>query len=280
MGIHFEIQQVSQRTIAVIDEKLASNASAILLDDYIVAVDATMRPDTSHTFRSMLEEKYQRPVKYLCVTHYHGDHVFGLKSFRDVTLFASTHIVENLRRRMSSDWTPQALAAWKKEDPAAAEWIDDVEFILPSVLLSQRIDLVNQDRLIEFHHAGGHTSCSVYGYYPDEKVLFAGDLIFAGQIPYAGDVTCNPEQWIATLKTWLNWEIVHVIPGHGPVAGMAEIRKHLDFFELLKKATLDAIHAGKEPQDITMPTTYIVSEKEQGLVERTKKRWFEFYKTA
>ena len=280
MGIQFEIQQVSPRTIAAIDEQLASNASAILLDDFIVAVDATMRPDTSHTFRLMLEEKYQRPVKYLCVTHYHGDHVFGLKSFRDVTLFASAYIVENMRRRMSSDWAPQALAARKKENPTAAEWIDDVEFIFPSVLLYQKIDLVNQNRRIEFHCAGGHTNCSVYGYYPDEKVLFAGDLIFADQIPYAGDKTCNPEQWIATLKTWLNWEIVHVIPGHGPVAGMAEIKKHLNFFELLKKATLDTIQAGKEPQDITMPTTYTVSEKERWLVESTKKHWYEFYKTA
>ena len=142
------------------------------------------------------------------------------------------------------------------------------------------MDLVNQGRLIEFHHAGGHTSCSVYGYYPDEKVLFAGDLIFAGQMPFAADVTCNPEQWIAVLKAWLSRDIVHVIPGHGPVAGMAEIRKHLDFFELLKQATLDAIQAGKEPQDITMPATYTVGEKEQWLVERTRKHWYEFYRTA
>src|SRR5512139_322706 len=153
MGIHFEIQQVSQRTIAVIDEQLASNASAILLDDYIVAIDATMRPDTSHAFRSMLEEKYRRPVKYLCVTHYHGDHVFGLKSFRDVTLFASAYIIGNMQRRMSSDWAPQALEARTQQDPSAAEWIDEVEFIFPSVLLHQRIDLVNRDRCIEFHYA-------------------------------------------------------------------------------------------------------------------------------
>jgi glyoxylase-like metal-dependent hydrolase (beta-lactamase superfamily II) len=117
MGIHFEIQQVSKNTIAVIDEKLASNAGAILLDDYIVAIDATMRTDTARTFRAMLEDNYHRPVKYLCVTHHHGDHVFGLKSFSDVTIFASAHIVENMQRRMNSDWIPQALVAWKNEDP-------------------------------------------------------------------------------------------------------------------------------------------------------------------
>lgn len=280
MGIQFEIGQVSPRTVAVIDGAPPSNAGAILLDDYIVAVDATMRPDTSLTFRSMLEGKYQRPVKYLCVTHYHGDHVFGLKSFRDVTIFASAGIVANMRRRMSADWSPQGMAARKETDPSAAEWIDDVEFIFPSVLLHQRMDIVNHDRHVEFHHAGGHTSCSVFGYYPEEKVLFAGDLIFAGHMPFAGDDTCNPEEWMAVLRTWLGWEIEHVIPGHGPVTGKAEIRKQLDFFESLKQATLDVIHAGKQPQDIPLPVTYTVREKDQWMLEITKKRWFEFYKTT
>jgi glyoxylase-like metal-dependent hydrolase (beta-lactamase superfamily II) len=280
MGIQFEIQQLSQRTVAVVNEKLASNAGAVLMDDYIVAIDATMRPDTAHTFRVMLEEKYHRPVKYLCVTHYHGDHVFGLKSFRDVTIFASAHIVENMRRRMNSDWTPQGLAARKNADPAAMEWIDDVELIVPPVLLYDGMDIVDRDKHVEFRHAGGHTSCSVYGYYPEEKVLFAGDLIFACQIPFAADLTCNPEQWIATLRTWSSREIAQVIPGHGPVAGKAEIEKQLAFFESLKKATLDAIRAGKGPQDIIIPTTYNVRKEEHGMVEMTQKRWYEFYKAA
>jgi hypothetical protein len=103
-------------------------------------------------------------------------------------------------------------------------------------------------------------------------------LIFAGQIPFAGDVTCNPEQWITTLRTWLSWEIAQVIPGHGPVVGKAEIEKQLAFFESLKTATIDAIRAGKGPQDIAMPTTYSVRKEEQGLVEMTQRRWYEFYK--
>jgi len=51
-------------------------------------------------------------------------------------------------------------------------------------------------------------------------VLFAGDLLFAGKFPYAADDTCDPEAWIATLKTWLGMDILHVIPGHGPVTDL------------------------------------------------------------
>jgi cyclase len=277
MGIDFEIQHVSKNTVAVIDENLASNAGAILLDDCIVAVDVTMRPDTARTFRAMLEDNYHRPVKYVCVTHYHGDHVFGLTSVKDVTLFGAWPIAENIRRKMISDWTPQALAAWKKEDPTVAAWADEVELIIPPMLFHQRLDLINRDKIIEFYHVGGHTSCCVYGYYPDEKILFAGDLIFSGQMPFAGDATCDPEQWMASLKTWLTWDIARVIPGHGPVAGMDEIKKHLEFFELMKAATLDIVKAGKEPHDIEIPAVYEAGGMEAGLLERTKERWHEYY---
>lgn len=228
MKISFEIQQVSKCTVAVIDESLASNAGAILLDEYIIAVDATMRPDTSRIFRKMLEDKYHRPVRYLCVTHYHADHVFGLKHFKDATIFASSQIAENLK--LSPDWSPQAFAARKNDDPTAREWLDDVEFIIPSMLFQRRIDIIDRDKTIEFHHAGGHTSCSVFAYFAGENILFAGDLIFAGQFPYAGDATCDPEQWIATLKSWLDLDISQVIPGHGPLTGVDEIKKHLELF--------------------------------------------------
>jgi len=278
MSITFELQQVGRRSVVAIDEQLASNAAALVLDDFIVAVDATMRPDTSRTFRSLLEEQYRRPVKYLCVTHYHADHVFGLKSFRDMTLFGSSQLVENLRQ--SPDWTPQAFAERVKNDPGAQEWLDEVEFVIPPLQFHQRLDLVNNGQTIEFHHSGGHTSCSVYGYYPDEKVLFAADLIFSGRFPYAGDPTCDPEKWIATLRHWLTMDIDYSLPGHGPVTDQGEIRKYLDLFEGLKSNTLKAIETGAAFQDIVLPDVYPLDEKAKWFAGRTQKHWYAYYRKS
>ena len=183
-----------------------------------------------------------------------------------------------MQRKMNSEWGPQALAAWKVEDASTQAWIDDVELFIPPMLFHQRMDITNRNKTVEFYQAGGHTSCSVYGYYPTEKILFAGDLIFSGQIPYAGDATCDPEQWIAILKTWLNWDINRVIPGHGPVTDIREIEKHLEFFERLKAATLDTLKSGKSPQDIVIPTTYPFNEKARWIAERTQQRWYEYYR--
>ena len=255
MGNSITLQQVSKSTVAAIDPRLTSNCGAVLLDDFILAIDAGMRPYAARMFRETLEETYQRPVKYVCVTHYHQDHVFGLSAFKDVTLFGSAQIAENLKK--SPDWSQEAFERRKKDDPAAAEWLDTVEFIIPPVLFHERMEIYNRDKVIEFIHSGGHTSCSVYGYYADEKILFSGDLIFAEKFPYAGDITCDPERWMDTLKTWLEMDIEHVIPGHGIVTGPGEIRKQLEFLETMKENTLKAINAGKDFPDIELPTVSI-----------------------
>ena len=269
------LQKVSGHTLAAIDKRLASNPAAILLEDYCVVVDAGMRPDTARLFRSALEETSHLPVRFLCVTHYHADHVFGLAPFKDVTLFGSARVMENMKR--SPDWSSEALAKWKTNDPGAGEWLDQVEFILPTLLFEKRLDICNGGKTVEFHHSGGHTNCSVYGYFPEEAVLFAGDLLFAGKFPYAADDTCDPEAWIATLKTWLGMDILHVIPGHGPVTDLGEVRTALAFFESLKENTLLAIKQDRGYHEIQIPAVYPVGEKESGLMEKTRKRWFEYY---
>jgi len=275
----FEIQKVSENTVAVVDENLESNAGALLFGECILAVDVTMRPDTSRLFRKKLEEEFNSPVKYLCVTHYHGDHIFGLKPFKDVTMFASSSFGENLQRRIDTDWSPQALGKLKEESPEEYQWMDDVELFIPPILFHDEIEIVVQNRSVKFFHVGGHTSCSVYGYYPEEKILFAGDLLFSESIPYAGDITCNPEQWMKVLKGWLEMDIEKVIPGHGPVTTLEEVKKQLTFFEQLKIATIDAIKAGKVYQEILLPEVYADSKvkTEEWLVERIKEQCFDYY---
>ena len=164
-------------------------------------------------------------------------------------------------------------------DPEGGEWLDEVEFVQPQLLFHRRLYIVSGGDLVEFHHSGGHTSCSVYGYYPREKVLLAGDLIFAGRFPFAGDSTVDPEAWMSTLKTWLEMEIEHVIPGLGPVSGMDEIGKQLEFCEILKRNTLQAIKAGRDPLDIVLPPIYPPAAEDEWFTGETLERWYTYYRS-
>jgi cyclase len=268
------LQRVTESTVAAIDPRLQSNAAAIIFDDFIVAVDVGMRPYAARLFREALESTYRRPVRLACVTHCHADHTFGLQAFKDVTVFGSRRLADALER--SPDWSPEARARRRQDDPEGGGWLDEVELVVPSLRFDGRMDVANNGMLAEFRHSGGHTDCSVYGYLPEEKVLFAGDLIFAGGFPFAGDPTADPEVWMATLRAWTGMAIDYVIPGHGPVSGPGEIVKQLEFFQTLKQNTLEAIEAGRGCEDIVLPSIYPLGEK-GWFGEKTAQRWHAFY---
>lgn len=274
MDWELELQQVGSGTFTVIDDRLGSNAGAVVLDDYIVAIDTTMRPQTARVFRNLLETRFQRPVRFLCVTHYHGDHIFGLSAFKDVAMLASSRLEPNLRRRMAADWSPEGIARWKTEDPSVAEWFDEVEFIFPALRLDHTARIGSQ---ILLHPSGGHTDCSLHAWLPGERVLFAGDLLFSGRVPWAGDMTCDPERWMAVLRDWLTWDISAIVAGHGPITGKDEIRKNLRFLETLKQATLATLAAGGNADQIPWPDTYPVPDDEAWIVSRSRLHWFDYY---
>jgi cyclase len=269
------VQQVRPNVVAAIDKSLVSNACVVLLEDGLIMIDAGMRPDIARILRNQLEMEFGRRVRYFCLTHYHADHSFSMRAFKDTTILAATTLVDNLKQ--SPDWTPENLAAMKKRETIGGEWVEEVELILPSLLFQERLDILDKETTVEFHHSGGHTSCSVYAYLPREKVLFAGDLIFEGRFPYAGDPTGDPEHWLAALRSWSKYDIEVVIPGHGFLGGRELIDDQLSFLEALKENTLAAISAGKTWRDVAIPVPFSGQEKGDGHVKATLDFWLSYY---
>ena len=56
-------------------------------------------------------------------------------------------------------------------------------------------------------------------YLPSEKVLFAGDIVFRGRVPFVGQA--DSRHWIAALNTVLAFDAAVVVPGHGPMSTSA-----------------------------------------------------------
>ena len=84
---------------------------------------------------------------------------------------------------------------------------------------------------------------------------------------------------MSTLKTWLEMDIEQVIPGHGPVSGMDEIAKQLEFLEILKRNTLQAIKAGGDHRDIVLPTVYPPAAEDEWFAGKTLERWYTYYRS-
>ncbi|GAK50902.1 beta-lactamase-like protein [Candidatus Moduliflexus flocculans] len=276
---NFSLQFLTEKTVAV-TQGLDSNAGAIAFDDFIVMVDTTMKPRSARHFRQLVETHFQLPVKFLLITHHHTDHSFGAVAFADTCIVGSTPLAETLTRRKATEWTPEGFAEWKRQTPADAEWLDQVEVLLPTIRFDDAITICDSRRRVELPHVGGHTSCSTYAYLPDENIVFTGDLLFADAFPYSGDATCDPERWMNVLKGLLALDVERFVPGHGAICGKETVEKELRFLQQLKTATIETIQRGDDWRQIHAPATFDVTPDMFWLKEQSLQRFHAFYSQA
>lgn len=254
VNLYFKFQETTPHTIiANYKDYFNLNAGAVILNNFILVIDTLLYPRQSKELRKKLEKKYNLPVKYLFITHSHTDHYFGVSSFEDVEIFGSNILIEVLKRKKEKIWTIEAFNEWKKSEPELSEIIDEIEIIIPNFGFENQWVLEDTDLTVEFFTSGGHTECSSYAYFPNENVLFAGDLVASGYWPFISDPTESFEGWINSFEHMLTLKIDTIIPGHGHLVGKNYISEQLKFMKALKNAVLETISEGRETENVIIP---------------------------
>ncbi|MHA2602862.1 MAG: MBL fold metallo-hydrolase [Candidatus Thorarchaeota archaeon SMTZ1-83] len=276
--IDFSVEEVSPRAVAANYESyFGVKAGAVALYDFIVVIDTLLYPRQAKKLREELEAKYELPVKYLFITHFHGDHHYGAAAFKDVEVFGSNALIDNMKRRTEEGWTKEAFDGWKKEEPDFAEYIEEIEIVIPNRGFEKERVIRNKDLQMEFYHSGGHSSCSSYAYFSNEKVLFTGDDLAAKSWPYISDTEGDPEKWMQAFQHMLSLEVDVVVPGHGPLGGKELIEEQLSYLHALKTAVLRAISEGKGPEEVEVPEFYEPAEEWQ--IPRALEHLHQYYST-
>lgn len=274
MTISYDLDMVTPHTMANTTGEGRGNAGGIGLRNFCIAIDSTMYVKTGEILRKNLESKFGVPVKFLVITHYHGDHVFGIKPFKDVCILSS----ETTSSIMLNDETKSRNQVFIKNLAKEGPIGEDIEYIVPNLLFTDKIIIQDEDLFIEVFHTGGHTAGSSFVSVPFEKVVFAGDLIFENVFPYAGDPTCSPEQLINALEQMKKINADFYIPGHGPVMkGANSLDRHIKFYKDLRNIIKDAINDGLEASKVSVPDTF--GEPDEGRKNMTVSTWLNFYKT-
>lgn len=252
MSVECKVEAITEKTVigkTVINGKSDSNAGAIALGGFIVAVDPSSTADSAPIFRRGIEEHFKLPTKYLLVTHYHGDHTQGIKAFQDTIVVGAKQLYDQMMR--------------------------DGKPFPPELMFTDKLIIEDGGSRVELHYAGGHTVCSAIAYFPEEKVIFLGDLLFADEFPWAGDSSSNPDQWIAFFEKILEFDFDHVVPGHGPLCGKGEVKKQLSLLKELRDNTLEAVEKNAGPTGIKRSTIY--EKADESRVTRTLRHFYDFY---
>lgn len=214
------------------------NSGVIIGDKGVIVVDAKTTPQGGKELLDNIAKITPKPVTTVILTHSDGDHVNGLASFpAGITIIAH----ENNKKEQQT-----ALAAGGRGAPPADH--------LPTQVVSKNKDNLKIDgvKVELLHWAPAHTSGDLVVYFPDEKVVFTGDII-ATQLPdplIHLEKNGSSEGWITTTKGIVGLSADQFVPGHGNVQMKADIQKRLTDAEAKRAKIKELVAQGKSLDEI------------------------------
>ena len=199
------------------NQNFISNAAFVVTRDGVVAIDALGSPALAARLLAAIKTVTPLPVTHVIVTHYHADHIYGLQTFKALGVKIIAHQAAKLY--LNSDAARLRLDASRQE---LAPWIDvNTRLVEADQWIDRETRLTLGGVNFQLKPVGpSHTPEDLVIYLPEEKVLFAGDLVFRSRIPYVGQA--DSRQWIVALDNLLAFDTAVIVPGHGPISTEAK----------------------------------------------------------
>ena len=219
-----------------------SNAGFVVTNDGVVVFDALASPPLAKKLLGLIRKITKQPIKRVIVSHYHADHFYGLQIFKAQGAEIWAHrLAEGATR---SEGAAERFAQRKE---ALFPWVDD------------NTQLLEADRFVDgdmdFEMGGLHFALRYVGpahsledmamLVKEDRVLYAGDLVFRGRVPFVGDA--DSRAWIAALDKLIEMKPRVLVPGHGaysrvPQTDLVFTRDYLQFLRTqLGKAARDLV---------------------------------------
>ncbi len=240
----------------------------------VLLVDAGNHVEEGRLIVEKIREKTDQPIRYVALTHYHGDHSLGLYGFpENVEIIASSKCdhnlqslgkdglkslsaeIEKLEKEIKDKKTPERADAMRQRIENLEKLqsaVDNKGFLSASLAFEKKLYVGLGGEKVEIIYPGNaHTGGNALVYFPEKKVMVMGDMLFNGSHPYidfkAGSDTKN---WIAWLKKLSAWQIEHVIPGHGKPGGKEILKKQITYLEVLRSEVLSAMRKFKSLEQV------------------------------
>jgi glyoxylase-like metal-dependent hydrolase (beta-lactamase superfamily II) len=210
-----------------------SNAGFVVTPAGVVVIDALGSPALARELLERIARITPQPVTHVIVTHYHADHIYGLQEFRKRG--AKILAQRGGQEYLGSETAANRLQASRTE---LAPYIDaTTQLVAPDEWLDGPRDLVVGGVTLQLRPVGpAHTPEDMVVYLPSERVLFAGDIVFRGRIPFVGQA--DSRHWIAALDVLLAMDAQVLVPGHGAMStsARADLQLTRDYLVFLRQA--------------------------------------------
>jgi len=195
-----------------------------------------------------------KPVRWVLNSHWHGDHTGGNENFGTAGALIVAH--DNVRRRMNPAEFKELVGRSQQAGKAA----------LPVVTFGDEVTFHwNGETIHVFHVPASHTDGDAIIHFVNANVFHMGDTFFNGRYPFIDIESGGSVQgMIASSERILAMSnaTTRLVPGHGNVAGPAELRAYRDMLVAAREAVAGLVARG-------MTEDAVVAAKPTAALDRT-----------
>jgi glyoxylase-like metal-dependent hydrolase (beta-lactamase superfamily II) len=272
----FDVKPVAPGVYAAIAKatfRTNCNSAIVILDDGVLVVDAQSKPSAAQALIADIKHITDKPVKYVVLTHFHGDHTQGTEAYVkawpavEIVATAATRDgiqqrgvarlnrefitvpqqIEKLKADLQKNNDPNEKARIQKNLDQAGAYLQEVKqirIVLPTLIVQQSLTLQRKSGTVEILAVGkAHTDGDLIVYLPSEKVLITGDVVHAAQ-PITKDGYFS--DWIQAIDTAGKLDFDSVIGGHGDVfRGKTTLQLWKQYFNELLIETAHSYASGE-----------------------------------
>ena len=212
------------------DRTTLANGGIVAGSNGVLAIEGFFQPAGARWLATRARELAGRWPTHVALTHYHADHANGVAGYRADGATLAVHATEHTR--------DEALQRNRPEDADRTAALRDALLLSPSA--SETLDLGG--RTVRLVPRAGHTASDVTVEIEDPSIAFCGDLVWNAMFPNYVDTV--PTKLSAAVRALRRDRETIYVPGHGAVAGAADITRYQAMLDEIEQAARDAHAAG------------------------------------
>jgi glyoxylase-like metal-dependent hydrolase (beta-lactamase superfamily II) len=252
----FEFQELSSGVWAGVRPDsprfpVMGNTMFVISDEGVVVFDGGGMPAMAEQIIAKVRSLTDKPVTHVVISHWHGDHNFGVYRFAEEypdvqfvaheftnQVFNSTRIAYIDRRRnfyennseefqkivdTGTDSEGNEISDGDRRDYARI--LEDAEVIKPefnrarvtpaNITFTDQYTIRSGDRTIELKFLGhANTAGDIVMWLPEERIVSTGDIVV---LPSPDAFNVPPRPWAETLRALNKLDFKMLVPGHGEI---------------------------------------------------------------
>jgi glyoxylase-like metal-dependent hydrolase (beta-lactamase superfamily II) len=223
------------------NQNFISNAGFVIAPEGVVVIDALGSPAVAQRLVDAIKTITPKPITHLILTHYHADHIYGVQVFKDLGARVMAH--ESGKVYLNSADAQTRLIASRVD---MAPWVNaDTRLVAADEWINGPVTRTLAGMVFQIDPVGpAHTPDDLAIWVASEGVLFSGDLIFSGRLPFVGKA--DSSHWVTSLDHLLSYDAKAVVPGHGrwsadPRKDISMMRDYLKYLRQTMGEAADAL---------------------------------------